>query len=297
MCAVIGPSGAGKTTLLRAATGLVPHSGHVLLGDHDVSTIAPHRRGIALLFQDPRLFDSMRVVDNVAYAARVRGVPRLRRHADARALLDEVGLADRASERPAGLSGGERQRVALARALTADPDVLLLDEPLSALDAPRRAEVRAVIDRVRRARNLTTVYVSHDLADAVDGADRLAVLIDGVLVQHDTPTTVLERPASAQVARLTGNPNVLVDGSIVFTVRPEHVGLHQPGEPATVTATERRVTHDLVQLDSPWGDLQALTAPGQAPLVGTWTTVALPERRRWRLPHDPATSSPTRSDR
>jgi putative spermidine/putrescine transport system ATP-binding protein len=284
MCAVIGPSGAGKTTLLRAAAGLVAHSGSVLLDGRDVSAVAPHRRGIAMLFQDPRLFDSMSVVDNVAYAARVRSVPRRRRGGEARALLDEVGLGDRADDRTAELSGGERQRVALARALTADPHVLLLDEPLAALDPPRRVEIRAVIDRTRRARSLTTVYVSHDLADAVDGADRLAVVVDGAIAQHDTPTAVLERPTTAEVARLTGNPNVLVDGSTVFTVRPEHVELDDVGLPATVTAVERRITHDLVRLDSPWGVLHAIVAPGRAPVVGARTAVTLPDRRRWRFP-------------
>src|SRR5688572_12054760 len=128
-----------------------------------------------MLFQEPRLFDSMSVLDNVAYADRVRRVARTVRRAKAAALLDEVGLGARAGDSPVGLSGGERQRIALARALNASPRVLLLDEPLSALDAPRRAELRAVIDVMRRARRLTTLYVSHDLADAVALADDLAV--------------------------------------------------------------------------------------------------------------------------
>ena len=298
LCAVIGPSGAGKTTLLRAVAGLVAHSGRVFLDDHDVSEVAPHRREAAMLFQEPRLFDSMTVLDNVAYAAQVRRAPRAVRRAAALALLCEMGLADRARDRPAGLSGGERQRVALARALTARPQVLLLDEPLSALDAPRRAELRAVIDDARLTRRLTTLYVSHDIADAVAGADRLAVLIDGAIAQHDIPTAVLERPSSPQVARLTGNPNVLVNGSTVFTVRPEHVEIDAagaPGVPGEVTGVERRITHDIVELDSHWGALQALVAPGCAPAVGARASVSLPERRRWTFPCDMAAQHRTRS--
>ena len=295
LCAVIGPSGAGKTTLLRAVAGLVAHSGRVFLDDRDVSSVAPHRRGVAMLFQEPRLFDSMTVLDNVAYAARVRRVPRAERCVNALALLGEVGLADRAHDRPAGLSGGERQRVALARALTAQPQVLLLDEPLSAIDAPRRAELRAVIDRARLTRRLTTLYVSHDLADAVASADRVAVLIDGAVAQDGTPTDLLARPASPQVAKLTGNPNVLVDGSMVFTVRPEHVELDATGTTSAVTAVERRITHDLVRLDSPWGVVHALVAPGSAPAVGTRTSVALPEHRRWTYPSGVAPSHRRRS--
>ena len=298
LCAVIGPSGAGKTTLLRAVAGLVAHSGRVFLDDRDVSDVAPHRRGAAMLFQEPRLFDSMTVLDNVAYAARVRRVPRAARRAAALALLCEVGLADRAHDRPVGLSGGERQRVALARALTARPQVLLLDEPLSALDAPRRAELRTVINDARHTRRLTTLYVSHDIADAVAGADRVAVLIDGAIAQHATPTDVLERPASPQVARLTGNPNVLVDGSMVFTVRPEHIEIHATDTSSAggeVTDVERRITHDIVKLDSPWGAIQALVAPGCAPAIGTRASVSLPERRRWAFPCDVAASHRTRS--
>ena len=284
LCAVVGPSGAGKTTLLRAAAGLVAHEGAVFVDDTDVTRLPAHRRGVAMLFQEPRLFDSMSVLDNVAYADRVRRVPRTVRRDKAAALLDEVGLASRAAEGPAGLSGGERQRIALARALNASPRVLLLDEPLSALDAPRRAELRAVIDSVRRARRLTTLYVSHDLADAVALADRLAVMIDGQIAQLDEPHAVLNRPASPAVALLTGNPNVLVDGSTTFTIRPEHVEFSNSGTPMGVVQVDRRVTHDVVRLDSPWGLLHAITPPGRAPPVGRTAAVDIAAARCWSFP-------------
>jgi putative spermidine/putrescine transport system ATP-binding protein len=284
LCAVIGPSGAGKSTLLRVAAGLVAHEGSVVVDGTDVTRLPAHRRGVAMLFQEPRLFDSMSVLDNVAYADKVRRVPRTMRHEKAAALLDEVGLATRAGERPAGLSGGERQRIALARALNASPRVLLLDEPLTALDAPRRAELRAVIDSVRRSRRLTTLYVSHDLADAVALADHLVVLIDGRIAQHDTPRVVLDRPVSPAVALLTGNPNVLVDGSITFTIRPEHVALNGSGSPARVRDVDHRVTHDVVRLESPWGVLQAVCAPGSGGATGDVICVSLPAARTWRFP-------------
>jgi ABC-type sulfate/molybdate transport systems ATPase subunit len=284
LCAIIGPSGAGKSTLLRVAAGLLAHDGSVVVDNDDITGMPAHKRGVALLFQEPRLFDSMTVLDNVAYADRVRRVARSVRRETAAALLDEVGLADRASERPAGLSGGERQRVALARALNAGPRVLLLDEPLSALDAPRHAELRAVIDKVRRARRLTTLYVSHDLADAVALADRIAVLIDGRVVQHDTPSSVLERPVTPAVALLTGNPNLLVYRSLEFTIRPEHVELNGSGAPMRVAHIDHRVTHDVVRVHSPWGLLHAITPPGSAPSAGVSVPVQIPTRRCWQFP-------------
>ena len=126
----------------------------------------------------------------------------------------------------------------------------------------------------------------------------IPLLIDGAIVQHDTPTDVLERPASPQVARLTGNPNVLVDGSMVFTVRPEHIEIHATDTSSAggeVTDVERRITHDIVKLDSPWGAIQALVAPGCAPAIGARASVSLPERRRWAFPCDVAASHRTRS--
>ncbi len=280
----MGPSGAGKTTLLRVAAGLVAHEGAVFVGDADVTRVPAHRRGVAMLFQEPRLFDSMSVLDNVAYPDRVRGVPRAVRRDKAAVLLDEVGLAARIGDTPAGLSGGERQRIALARALNASPRILLLDEPLSALDAPRRAELRAVIDSVRRTRRLTTVYVSHDLADAVALADQLEVIIDGRVEQLDTPRMVLDRPVSPAVALFTGNPNLLVDGSATFTIRPEHVEFGASGTPALVVDVYHRVTHDVVRLDSPWGALQAICASGAGPTPGDTVPVTLPEELKWSFP-------------
>jgi putative spermidine/putrescine transport system ATP-binding protein len=284
LCAVIGPSGAGKTSLLRIIAGLLEHEGTVRIDGADVTGVPTHRRGVAMLFQEPRLFDSMTVLDNVAYAERVRRAPRHSRRAQAARLLEEVGLSGRGDDRPVDLSGGERQRIALARALNATPKVLLLDEPLSALDAARRSELRSLIDTTRRVRQLTTVLVSHDVADAVALADRIAVVADGQVVQIDTPARVLERPASPTVARITGNPNALVDGSKQFTIRPEHVVIGDDGTPVQVTTVERRLSHDVVAVTSPWGLLHAFTPAGVAPPVGSVLRVTLPAGACWIFP-------------
>jgi ABC-type sulfate/molybdate transport systems ATPase subunit len=294
-CALIGPSGAGKTTVLRVAAGLAEHDGHVSLDGVDVTRVPAHRRGVAMVFQEPRLFESMSALDNVSYADRMRGVARSVRHAKAAALLDEVGLGDRADDAPTTLSGGEQQRVALARALNATPVALLLDEPLTALDAPRRRELRMLIDRIRRTRRLTTLLVSHDVADAVELADRLAVLVDGALAQHDRSQIVLDRPVSPTVARLTGNPNVLVDGPRRFTIRPERVVLGATGQPMPVRSVEPRLSHDLVVLLSPWGPLSALVAPGSTHRPGDTVLVHLPEHACWTFPTSDGTS-PTIGD-
>jgi putative spermidine/putrescine transport system ATP-binding protein len=209
VCVVMGPSGAGKSTLLRAVAGLVAHRGRIALDDRDLDGVAPHRRGVGLLFQRPRLFPTMSVLDNVAYPLRVRGVPRRRRREHALALLDEVGLADRASERPGHLSGGEQQRVAVARALCFEPAVLLLDEPLTGLDVPQRRDLIELLHRVRSARRLTWVVVTHDPDDAAALGDTIAVLDRGRLVQHDTVEVMRARPRSGLVAALVDNRNLL----------------------------------------------------------------------------------------
>ncbi|MGD9792065.1 MAG: ABC transporter ATP-binding protein [Acidimicrobiia bacterium] len=262
LCAVIGASGAGKSSLLRAIAGLAEIDGTITIGGQDATGLPAHRRGVAMLFQDPRLFDNMTVVDNVAYAQKVQGVARPQRRSRALDLLDEVGLVAAADEHITGLSGGERQRVALARALNAQPGVLLLDEPLSAIDAPRRVELRSLISRVHTHHGLTTIVVSHDITDVVALADTVAVIDDGVLLQHAATDHVLQRPSSPTIATLTGNPNVLHDGShnddTLFTVRPEHVIVGRGDIAMTVLAVENKITHRSVTLESPWGPIVAI---------------------------------------
>jgi molybdate transport system ATP-binding protein len=203
--ALAGPSGAGKTTLLRTLAGLLrPDRGRIEVGGdvwldtaRDVD-VPPERRAVGLVFQDYALFPHLTVAQNVGYARR-RG---------ARELLDALGLGHLAGERPAELSGGERQRVALARALAREPDVLLLDEPLAALDAATRTAVREELRPLLREQRLPTLLVTHDYLDAAALADRVGVLVDGRIVQLGTPSELAAAPASPFVAEFTGG-NVL----------------------------------------------------------------------------------------
>jgi molybdate transport system ATP-binding protein len=209
--ALLGPNGAGKTTLLRAIAGLEPfQSGHVHLDGvvlEDTATghyVPTERRPIGFVFQDYLLFPHLNVVDNVAFGLRSRGIPRADAADRAMQWLDRVGLKAYARAKPAELSGGQRQRVALARALAPDPRLLLLDEPLAALDVTTRAEVRRDLKRHLTSFKGIRLVVTHDPLEAVALADRLIVMENGRLVQTGTPSEVTERPRSRYVADLVG---------------------------------------------------------------------------------------------
>jgi molybdate transport system ATP-binding protein len=208
---LLGPNGAGKTTLLRAIAGLVPfRSGHVRLDGkvlEDTTTneyVPTERRPIGFVFQDYLLFPHLNVLDNVAFGLRSRRIPRVVAADRAMQWLDRVGLKTYARAKPAELSGGQRQRVALARALAPDPRLLLLDEPLAALDATTRAEVRRDLKRHLASFKGIRLVVTHDPLEAVALADRLIVMENGRLVQTGTPSEVTERPRSQYVADLVG---------------------------------------------------------------------------------------------
>jgi putative spermidine/putrescine transport system ATP-binding protein len=206
--AVVGPSGSGKTTVLRLASGLdQPDSGDILLDGRSVLDVAPEDRGMAMVFQRPLLFPHRNVLDNVAFSARVRGSSRRRARAEAAEYLDLVHLSGFGTRHPAELSGGQEQRVALARALAAEPHVLLLDEPFSALDASLRSEMHDLVRQVRAALDPTIVLVTHDQNEAASLADCVAVLSAGRLVQHDPVDRIYSRPTSLVVARQMGGRN------------------------------------------------------------------------------------------
>jgi molybdate transport system ATP-binding protein len=190
--ALVGPSGAGKTTTLRAVAGLVPHGGRVALGDEDWSQLPPERRSVGLVFQEYALFPHLTVQRNVAFAGPVDG------------LLERFGIAHLAAARPAELSGGERQRVALARALARRPRVLLLDEPLAALDPHTRGAVRGELRATLRELGLPTIVVTHDFVDASTLADRVGVIVEGRIVQIGRPEDLIAAPATPYVAEFTG---------------------------------------------------------------------------------------------
>jgi multiple sugar transport system ATP-binding protein len=220
--ALLGPSGCGKTTLLRTLAGLeTATEGSVMIGGRDVTHTAPGKRGVAMVFQDYALFPHMTVTENIAYPLRVHGVPKAERHEAAVAAASELGLTVAGLEglldrRPAALSGGQQQRVALARATASGPDVFLFDEPLSNLDARLRLEARTFLKRLQRELAITTVFVTHDQAEALALADRIAVMESGRIRQLGTPREVYRRPANTFVASFIGStPMNLLEGKVI----------------------------------------------------------------------------------
>ncbi len=210
VCAVLGPSGSGKSTLLRAVAGLEPlSSGRVSYAGRDLRGVPPHRRGFALMFQDGQLFPHLSAADNIAYALRVRRRPRAERAARVAELLELVGLTGYGDRLPAELSGGERQRVALARSLAASPRLLLLDEPLAALDRHLRERLADDLAAILRAAGTTALLVTHDAEEAFAVADRMAVLRSGRLVQAGGLDEVWRAPVDAATARFLGYATVL----------------------------------------------------------------------------------------
>jgi thiamine transport system ATP-binding protein len=210
---LVGPSGCGKTTLLRAVAGLeTPTAGRVRIGGHDATGEPPEERGVGVVFQNYALFPHMSVRENVAYGLQFHDLPESDDERVAE-LLDLVDLQSVADRDPGQLSGGQRQRIALARALAPKPDVLLLDEPLSALDARLRKRLRVQIRSIQRDLGITTVYVTHDQAEALAISDRVAVVNDGRIEQVGTPEAVYREPATRFVAEFVGDNNVF-DGVV-----------------------------------------------------------------------------------
>jgi putative spermidine/putrescine transport system ATP-binding protein len=210
LLALLGPSGSGKTTALRVLAGLErPERGRVLVGGADVTNLPPHRRGMGMVFQAYSLFPNMTAQENVAFGLRLRRIGRSERRQLAAAVLTLVGLAKEANRYPHQLSGGQQQRVALARALAIEPRVLLLDEPLSALDAAVRVRLREEIRQLQVNVGITTVFVTHDQEEALSMADRVAVLAEGRLEQVGTPSELYNTPRTGFVARFIGSSNEL----------------------------------------------------------------------------------------
>ncbi|MDA0166495.1 ABC transporter ATP-binding protein [Solirubrobacter ginsenosidimutans] len=223
---MLGPSGSGKTTTLRLIAGFErPDGGRVELAGADVAQRPPYERDVNTVFQDYALFPHMTVLDNVAYGLKVRKLERAERRTRAQEALALVRLPDVGARKPAQLSGGQRQRVALARAIVNRPRVLLLDEPLGALDLKLRVDMQRELKRIQREVGITFVYVTHDQDEALSMSDRLAVFNEGRLEQVGTPAEVYERPANVFVAGFVGVSNVLEREGGRFTVRPEKIRL------------------------------------------------------------------------
>jgi putative spermidine/putrescine transport system ATP-binding protein len=210
LVALLGPSGCGKTTALRSLAGLERlDGGRILAGGRDITDVPANRRDMGMVFQAYSLFPHMTARENVAFGLRLRGIGTAERRRTADRFLDLVGLADRAQRYPHQLSGGQQQRVALARALAIGPRVLLLDEPLSALDAKVRAQLRDEIRRIQLELGTTTLFVTHDQDEALAMADRVAVMHAGRLEQVAPPVELYERPRTARVAEFVGLTNRL----------------------------------------------------------------------------------------
>jgi len=252
---VLGPSGSGKTTVLRLVAGFeTPDTGAVMLGGRDVTGLAPNERDVNTVFQDYALFPHMSVLRNVEYGLMVRKVDKAERRERANDALSVVRLEGMGDRLPSQLSGGQRQRVALARALVNEPKVLLLDEPLGALDLKLREEMQVELKAIQRRLGMTFVYVTHDQGEALSMSDRIAVFSAGHVEQVGTPREIYERPASRFVAGFVGTNNVIpagtarmlgmpADSELVF-LRPESVAVSPQdvspagGAPATVEAVQ-----------------------------------------------------------
>ncbi len=207
---IIGPSGHGKTTVLRIIAGFeIPEEGHVYFDDRDVTFLKPYERGTAMVFQNYALWPHMTVYDNIAYGLRLRKVPDEEIRKKVKWVLELLDLEGTENRYPLQLSGGQQQRVALARALVVEPKVLLLDEPLSNLDAKLRIEMREELKRLQRRLGITTVYVTHDQVEALSMSDRIAVIYKGRLQQVGTPEELYYRPRNLFVAGFLGRSNML----------------------------------------------------------------------------------------
>jgi putative spermidine/putrescine transport system ATP-binding protein len=230
---LLGPSGSGKTTTLRLIAGFaLPDEGVVELGGRDVTQLPPYRRDVNTVFQDYALFPHMTVGENVAYGLRIRKVAKDERRRRAGEALELVRLSGLAGRKPSELSGGQRQRVALARAVVNGPRVLLLDEPLGALDLKLRQEMQLELKRIQSEVGITFIYVTHDQEEALTMSDRLAVFNAGRIEQVGAPAEVYEQPQSEFIAGFVGVSNVLERGGRRFTIRPEKVRLLDDGDGA-----------------------------------------------------------------
>jgi iron(III) transport system ATP-binding protein len=316
---LLGPSGCGKTTALRMVAGFeTPTAGSIRIGGVDVTRRPPHRRDTAMVFQSYAIFPHLTVAENVGFGLRTRGVPPPEIARRVAALLDLVqleGLGDRSPDR---VSGGQQQRVALARAIITEPKVLLFDEPLSNLDAKLRAEMRGEIRAIQRRVGITSLYVTHDQAEAMALADRIAVMEAGRVVQVAPPATLFREPATAMVAGFVGRgtvvPGVVLEaeregacavevlgararlrarpghpaGPAAICLRPEDLRPARPGEPALAGTVRRtlylggRTAVELELRGTPDARLTLTVPPADAPAPGTALALALDDG--WILP-------------
>ena len=248
---LLGPSGCGKTTLMKSIAGILPaQQGRIFLDGCDITDLPIHKRGTVIVFQDMRLFPHKSVAENLAFPLKMQGMAKAQRLARAEALLEKVQLPGYGSRKPGELSGGQQQRVALARALAAQPKLLLLDEPFSALDENLREDMRNLVLHLKDEFSMTVILVTHDREEALSMSDRIALMFDGKLAQTGTPRDVYTRPASRQAADYFGNcvyirgearqgifkasgiccPATVSDGAYTLMLRPDALDTDTPGD-------------------------------------------------------------------
>jgi spermidine/putrescine ABC transporter ATP-binding subunit len=274
--AVLGPSGCGKTSLLRVIAGFSPYAGSLKIDGQDMAKVPPHRRNIGIVFQDYALFPHRTIAENVGYGLKMRSAPREHIRKRVGELLELLGLSALGDRYPHSLSGGQKQRVAIARALAIEPKMLLLDEPLSALDRKFREEMQVELRQIQKRVGITTLFVTHDQEEAMALADRIVLMSEGTIRQIGTPTEVYLRPSDSFVAEFIGQSNFFTGavtgrqdsqlrlrlrhghdvvvalqqgadpaGEVLFSVRPERIRLlrhrHDPSEPTGIAGTVSHV--------------------------------------------------------
>ncbi|MDT0169251.1 ABC transporter ATP-binding protein [Pseudarthrobacter sp. BRE9] len=313
--ALLGPSGCGKTTLLRTIAGLEKStSGSIKIGDREVTNMEPGQRRVAMVFQDYALFPHMSIADNIAYPLKIQKVAKTERHSRAEEVGDKLSLQGLLERRPGQLSGGQQQRVALARAVTSRPDVFLFDEPLSNLDARLRLEARTFLKKLQLDLGVTTVFVTHDQAEALALADRIAIMRSGKMQQLGTPREVFQRPANTFVASFVGSTSMnllkgtvnhdtvmigrqrvplptdavgrVADGQeVTWGARPEYLGISLDAAPGSlegaVTVSENLgasalITVELAESGEP---VQVVVSEDHEPGIGTRVWVTFEPRR------------------
>ncbi|MEJ4022092.1 ATP-binding cassette domain-containing protein [Clostridioides difficile] len=225
---LLGPSGCGKTTLLRIIAGLEDvNSGAIILQDKDITNLEPSKRGFGIVFQSYALFPNMTAYNNIAFPLKERKVSKEKIDNKVKEVLETVGLTNEAHKYPKALSGGQQQRIAIARALALEPKFLLLDEPMSALDAKVRHKLRMDIKRLQKELNITTIMVTHDQEEAITMSDKIAILNGGDIMQIGTPEEIYQNPQNLFTAQFIGDTNCFDNGDSILTVRPEYVQIEK----------------------------------------------------------------------
>ena len=274
--ALVGPSGCGKSTTLRLIAGLDPvNAGSIHVSGRDITNLSPAERSVGMVFQSYALLPHLTVFENLELGLRIRGVSKRERTSNIRQILELVQLWNRANNRPSELSGGQRQRVALARALLREPDVYLLDEPMSNLDAQLREDIRPELRKLVLEQRKPTIYVTHDQHEAMAMAQRIAVLHEGTIEQIDTPYNLYHNPCSLFVARFIGRPQINClkeDSGLIRAVRPESVHFSESGLSGKLQSREWLGNSQLLFLETQQGVIRMMAPPDQVIPEQIWLT-------------------------